>query len=59
MNIQRAEEILASPSMIKVTYNEVPIYIQNVDEKTKTARIYPLDEPGNEESVPVESLKEH
>lgn len=59
MNIQRAEEIVASPTMIKVTYNEVPIYIQNVDEKTKTARIYPLDEPGNEQDVPIESLNEH
>ena len=59
MNIQRAEEIVASPTLIKVTYNGVLVYIQNVDNRTKTARIYPLDEPANEQDVPLESLKEH
>jgi len=59
MNKQRAEEIVASPTMINVTYNGVPIYIQNVDEKNETARIYPLDEPSSEQDVPLSSLKEY
>ncbi|WP_163100034.1 small acid-soluble spore protein H [Peribacillus alkalitolerans] len=59
MNKQRAQEIAASPVMANVTYNEVPIYIQNVDEKNETARIYPLDEPSKEQDVPVSNLIEH
>jgi small acid-soluble spore protein H (minor) len=58
MNKQRAIEIAASPVMANVTYNEVPIYIQNVDENNETARIYPLDEPENEQEVPLSNLKE-
>jgi small acid-soluble spore protein H (minor) len=59
MNTQRAQKIAASPVMANVTYNGVPIYIQRVDEKNETARIYPLNEPGNEQEVPVSNLIEH
>jgi small acid-soluble spore protein H (minor) len=59
MNRQRAQEIAASPVMANVTYNETPIYIQNVDENNETARIYPIDEPQNEQVVPLSNLKEH
>lgn len=58
MNNQRAQEIAVSPTMIDVTYNGTPIYIQHVDEKNETARIYPLDKPENEQSVPLSSLVE-
>ena len=56
---QRAQEIAASPVMANVTYNEVPIYIQNVDENNETARIYPLAEPKKEQDVPLSNLIEH
>lgn len=59
MNSQRAQEISTSPVMANVTYNGVPIYIQNVDEKIETARIYPLHDPTNEQNVPIASLVEH
>jgi small acid-soluble spore protein H (minor) len=59
MNTQRAKEIAASPVMANVTYNGVPVYIQQVDEKNESARIYPLDQPQNEQTVPVNSLIEH
>ncbi|MGG2092219.1 small acid-soluble spore protein H [Bacillus sp. S13(2024)] len=59
MNKQRAQEIAASPVMANVTYNGVQIYIQNVDENNETARIYPLNQPNNEQEVPVSSLTEH
>jgi small acid-soluble spore protein H (minor) len=59
MNKQRAQEIAASPILANVTYNEVPIYIQNVNENNETARIYPLDEPENEQNVPLTNLIEH
>ena len=59
MNKQRAQEIATSPILANVTYNEVPIYIQNVNENNDTARIYPLDEPENEQNVPLTNLIEH
>jgi small acid-soluble spore protein H (minor) len=58
MNNQRAQEIAVTPTMVDVTYNGTPIYIQHVDEKNETARIYPLDKPENEQSVPLSSLVE-
>ncbi|WJE51094.1 small acid-soluble spore protein H [Bacillus cereus] len=59
MNKQRAQEIAASPIMANVTYNGVPIYIQNVDENNETARIYPLNKPQNEQEIPLSNLIEH
>ncbi|MBO1628169.1 H-type small acid-soluble spore protein [Bacillus cereus] len=59
MNKQRAQEIAASPIMANVTYNGVAIYIQNVDENNETARIYPLNEPQNEQEIPLSNLIEH
>ena len=59
MNIQRAKEIAASPVMANVTYEGTPVYIQQVDESKETARIYTLDEPQNEQEVPLSSLLEH
>ena len=59
LNKQRAKEIATSPILANVTYNDVPIYIQNVNENNETARIYPLDEPENEQNVPLTNLIEH
>jgi small acid-soluble spore protein H (minor) len=59
MNKQRAKEIAASPVMANVTCDGIPVYIQHVDEESEMARIYPLDQPENEQSVPVDSLREH
>jgi len=59
MNKQRAQEITASPVMANVTYNGIPIYIQHVDENNDTARIYPLNEPKNEQEIPLPNLIEH
>jgi small acid-soluble spore protein H (minor) len=59
MNTQRAQEIAASTSMANVTHNGVPIYIQHVDDENETARIYPLDQPENEQEVPLRSLIEN
>ncbi|MDT3428899.1 small acid-soluble spore protein H (minor) [Paenibacillus forsythiae] len=59
MNPQRAQEIAASPIMENVTYEGTPIYIQHVDENNGTARIYPLNQPEHEQTVPVRNLIEH
>jgi small acid-soluble spore protein H (minor) len=58
MNKQRAQEIAASPTMANVTYNGVPVYIQQVDDLEDTARVYPLDQPEKEENAPLRSLIE-
>jgi small acid-soluble spore protein H (minor) len=58
MNTQRAREIADSPVMANVTYGGVPIYIQHVNENDETARIYPLDQPENEQNVPLNILME-
>lgn len=59
MNKLRAAEIAASPDMVGVTCDGMPIYIQHVDESGETARIYPLGQPNNERDVPLSSLVEH
>jgi len=59
MNAQRAQEIAASPVMMNVTYQGVPVYIQHVDEQNETARIYPLDEPEQEQDISLNNLVEH
>ncbi|MBU5442975.1 small acid-soluble spore protein H [Paenibacillus sp. MSJ-34] len=59
MNRQRAQEIAASPVMANVTCDGVPVYIQHVNEHNETVRVYPLDEPENEQNVPLSSLEEH
>ncbi|WP_082234436.1 small acid-soluble spore protein H [Halobacillus massiliensis] len=59
MQVQRAQEIADSPVMADVTYNAQPIYIQHVDEKNLTARIFPLDNPEEELEVSLNELKEN
>lgn len=59
MNVQRAQEIAVSPVLANVMYNGVPIYIQHVDASNGTARVYPLDEPENEQEVALGNLIEH
>ncbi|GED57715.1 small acid-soluble spore protein H [Brevibacillus formosus] len=59
MNKQRAKEIAASPVMANVTCDGIPVYIQHIDDDNDMARIYPLDQPDQEMSVPVASLREH
>lgn len=59
MNSQRAKQIASSPVMANVTYHDVPIYIQHVDEQNETARIYPLDNPNSEQDIPLSELVEH
>lgn len=58
MNKQRAKEIAESPVMANVTLQGLPIYIQHVDEENETARVFPLNQPENEQDVPLNSLRE-
>ncbi|WP_186578633.1 H-type small acid-soluble spore protein [Aquibacillus kalidii] len=58
MDIQRAKEIVDSLSMITVTYEGKPIFIQQVHEESDSARVFPIDHPQQEQEVPLESLQE-
>lgn len=57
MNINRAEEIINSKGVIKVTYNNSPIWIENVRRDDSTAQVKLL-ENNQSISVPVEYLSE-
>ena len=59
MDINRAKEIAASPIMTRVSHNGTQIYIQGVDEKSQTARIYHLKNPDEKHNVHVSELQEH
>ncbi len=58
MDIRRAKQILDSTKEVEVHYQGRPVWIQNVDESSQTARIYPLDNPDNEMTVSVHQLEE-
>lgn len=58
MNLERAHEILASPTKITVTYLGEPVWIDEVDDTTRTARVTPESRPDEEKSVPVHDLVE-
>ena len=58
MDRLRAKEISESPVMANVMYQGTPIYIQNVDGPAETARVYPLDQPENEQDVQLAHLIE-
>ncbi|RWR05670.1 small acid-soluble spore protein H [Siminovitchia fortis] len=58
MNAMRAQEIADSPVMANVMLNGERVYIQHVDEDNETARVYPLDDPSNEQEVHLSELVE-
>ena len=58
MNKTRAEEIVSSPVMVEVTYNGVPIYIENVDVNNRTASIHFIESPGTKQQVSIDNLRE-
>lgn len=58
MNVGRAKEIVESAEIHNVTYEGMPVIIQNVNEDTKMARIYSKKNPEEEKDVPVLNLIE-
>ena len=58
MDKRRAKEIASSPVMINVTHNGMPIYIENIDENSGTANIYPINQPNNKQEVSITNLIE-
>ncbi|WP_025150590.1 H-type small acid-soluble spore protein [Bacillus sp. H1a] len=58
MNIQRAKELSESSEQTNVSFQGMPVMIQQVDESNETARIYEVTNPERELTVPVNSLEE-
>ncbi|KAB7671127.1 H-type small acid-soluble spore protein [Bacillus sp. B1-b2] len=58
MNIGRAIEIMNAAEIIDVSYQGEKVIIQNVDEKSKVARIYTKTNPDHEMDVDVFQLIE-
>lgn len=58
MDAYRAKEIAESPDIVVVSYLGVPVFIEQVNIGAGTARIHPLDNPDEEQTVPVDVLME-
>lgn len=58
MDVQRAQQIASSSTMERVTCNEVPIYIHNVDARNEMVTISPLGQPHDKRDVHVTALIE-
>lgn len=56
MNFERAKEIFQSPNTIEVLYQGNPIWIEELDEESQTARIHTNDD--QRMTVPVQQLRE-
>lgn len=59
MKNKRAKEIVDSPDMIKVTYNGIPVYIEDVNEDNNIAKIRFLDTSNKIDEVSITNLEEH
>lgn len=59
MDTNRAKQISQSSVMANVTYQGVPIYIQEVNEQNGIARVYDLDNPQQQQEISVNQLAEH
>ena len=59
MDSQRAKEIIQSPAMINVRYRGIPVYIQEVHAKDKTATVFPLDEMDHVQIVELDGLTDN
>lgn len=58
METKRAREIAASPSMVNVTYDERPIYIEEVHTQKDSASIHFLNQPGYTQEVSLKQIVE-
>ncbi|MFB4169099.1 H-type small acid-soluble spore protein [Virgibacillus sp. JSM 102003] len=58
MDRNRAQEIIDSLAMINVKYHGIPVYIQEINDNSETATIFPLDEMDHEQQVDLDGLFE-
>lgn len=58
MDAKRAREIAASPVMVDVIHNGVPIFIENIMNDNMTADVHTLGNPSNRHKVNISDLVE-
>ena len=58
MNSQRVKQIIESPMMINVTYHGIPVYVEQLDEESQTAAVFPLDNMDARQEVDLAGLIE-
>lgn len=56
MDIDRAQEIIDSRTLINVNYHGIPVFLQQVHLDNKTATVFPLDEMDREQIVELDGL---
>lgn len=58
MDNKRVKEIVSSPTMINVSYNGMPVYIETVNENNNTANVHFINHPDNKQEVSLNNLVE-
>jgi small acid-soluble spore protein H (minor) len=58
MDVQRAQQIISANDKITVEFSGVPVWIDSVDSKEKTAKIHVQDNPSDARTVAVQELQE-
>ena len=58
MNTDRAKEIVSSPDMVNVLYNNARVYMESVNDSNQTCAVHFLDDPGKKLNVPLSGLSE-
>lgn len=56
MDIQRAQEIINSRSLINVNYRGIPVFLQQIDADNETVTVFPLDEMDRVQIVELAGL---
>ncbi|GEL76404.1 H-type small acid-soluble spore protein [Tenuibacillus multivorans] len=58
MDLQELKQIVESPSLIQVRYRGFPVYVQDIDENSGTATVFPLDNMDHVQEVDLSGLYE-
>jgi small acid-soluble spore protein H (minor) len=58
MDVTRAQEIIQSKGKIVVEFEGTPVWIDGVDENSKTARVHMEENPVDKKTVAVNELRE-
>ena len=59
MDSQRAQQIIASPHMLNVTYNGTRIYMEKIDPAGQNCTVHYLNKPDKRLDVSLNNLIEH
>jgi small acid-soluble spore protein H (minor) len=58
MDVTRAQEIIQSKQRIGVEFEGAAVWIDQVDEQSKTARVHSETNPDEQKTVAVQELRE-